>query len=581
VTHRAVGELRVFDGTRDTVRVAAEIATRRPAIHDADTRHDRAGHGHDHDHHHDHVMPDPAVLELLEGLERHVLCSVGIDIGSSTSHLAVSRLVIQRRGSDLSAEFVVTGREVLYRSPIWLTPYRAGGVSIDVDEVRVRLEGAYAEAGINPDSVDTGAVVITGEALKKENAEQIARMIAGWSGRFMCVSAGPNHEAILAAHGSGSVAASERDGTTVVNVDIGGGTTKISVVEQGTISHLEALSVGARLLAFDDSGRIVRIEEPIRVLLGKLGMRVALGDVLVAADRCAIASLMADILADVLTGASDPVLYRSLLMASDGKPMPAPDRIDQIVFSGGISEFLGDNPPVGFGDLGRELCTALLARLTDAALADRIRPAIQGIRATVMGASQFTVQASGQTCYVSDRDLLPVRSLQVIPIDCRTTCTEETVRAELRRHDLVEWHERLAAVLTFDGPIGYRTLRTAAEAIVAVAGENDATGADPLPLFVVLKQDLAHSFGTIVKEELRWRGPVIVVDGITVGELDHLDLGTPLGASGSLPVTVTSLEFPTVSSGSNQSSRRESRNTTQTPPPADGSTASTIAHTTH
>ena len=197
----------------------------------------------------------------------------------------MSQLVIQRRGADLSAEFVVTDRRALYQSPIWLTPYLDGNELIDVDALRARFDNAYEEAGIRPDAIDTGAVVITGEALKKENAEQIARMLAGWSGRFICVSAGPNHEAILAAHGSGSVAASAKAETIVVNVDVGGGTTKISVIDNGVITHLESVSVGARLLSFDDSGRIARIEEPARVILRSLGLTVDLGDVLTLADR--------------------------------------------------------------------------------------------------------------------------------------------------------------------------------------------------------------------------------------------------------------------------------------------------------
>jgi ethanolamine utilization protein EutA len=130
-----------------------------------------------------------------------------------------------------------------------------------------------------------------------------------------------------------------------------------------------------------------------------------------------------------------------------------------------------------------------------------------------------------------------------LPIDCRTGVSVDAIHAELRRHDLDAWHDKLAAVVAFDGFVGYRQLRQAAEAIVAVAGA--ATGDAVPPLFVVLKQDLAHSFGAIIKEELRWPGGVFVVDGITVGGLDHIDLGTKLGRSGSLPVTVTSLEFPT------------------------------------
>jgi ethanolamine utilization protein EutA len=491
---------------------------------------------------HDHVglSSYASSLEPLDGIERHVLHSVGIDIGSSTSHFVMSRLTIRRRGADLSAEFVVADRETLYRSPIWLTPYREGDRLIDTDELRVQMENAYEEAGIRPDAVDTGAVVITGEALKKENAEQIASMLAGWSGRFVCVSAGPNHEAILAAHGSGAVDASQQASTTVVNVDIGGGTTKVSVIDNGVISHVESVSVGARLLAFDDHGRIARIEEPARVVLRSLGITAGLGDALTSAERTAVADSMAGVLIGLLAGEhADPDLYHTLHVATDDHPMPPPAGIGQIVFSGGVSAFLSDDPPAEFGDLGADLAQAVRARIAVAGFDDRVITAHQGIRATVMGASEFTIQASGQTCFVSDPSMLPVRGLRALPIDWRAGVSIDAIYAGLRRHDMTAWNDTLAAVVAVDDFVGYRWLRQAAEALVTVAA-GDAIR----PLFVVLKQDLARSLGAIIKEELHWPGGVVVVDGITVGELDHIDLGARLGESGSMPVTVTSLEFP-------------------------------------
>lgn len=479
--------------------------------------------------------------ELLEGLEYHVLRSVGIDIGSSTSHLMVSRLVIRRRGSDLSAEFVVTERRALYRSPIWLTPYRPGDQAIDTSALQRLFEGAYDAAGISPDEVDTGAVVITGEALKKENAEQIARMVARLSGRFICVSAGPNHEALLAAHGSGSVSLSEASSGIVVNVDMGGGTTKVSVLDSGRVTHIEAFSVGARLLAFDEDGRVVRQEEPAGILLGELGLTTRPGDVLTPTSRQQTADLMAGVIVDLLTGRRATQALRSRLqVATDGRSVPPSEEISHIVFSGGVSEFLVDSPPPGFGDLGAQLGNAVREKLAAADLTGKVVPAIHGIRATVLGASQFTVQATGQTCYISDPSILPVAGLRAVPVEFTGTPAAEAIRTALTHHDLDEWQGSLAAVISVDGGTSYRTLRSVATALTEVAG---ATAPD-LPLFAVLRADLAHSLGGILKEELGWAGPVTVVDNITVGDLDHLDIGTPLGVSGSLPVTVTSLEFP-------------------------------------
>jgi Ethanolamine utilisation protein EutA len=256
-----------------------------------------------------------------DGLEQHTLRSVGIDIGSATSHFTVSRLVVRRRGSALSAEFVVSERETVFRSPVWLTPYR-GGDEIDTDRLRALFESGYRAAGIAPVDLEVGAVVITGEALNKRNAEPIARIVADWSGRFVCISAGHNQEAVLAAHGSGAVALSAGIGATVVNLDVGGGTTKFSVVRAGTVTHVEVIGVGARLVAYDEASRVVtRLEHAVRPLLDRLGLDLDLGDRLSTADGARLGELMAAEIVATLTSrrpATAPTL------ATDGGAMPAP-----------------------------------------------------------------------------------------------------------------------------------------------------------------------------------------------------------------------------------------------------------------
>ena len=110
-------------------------------------------------------------------------------------------------------------------------------------------------------------------------------MVADWSGRFVCISAGHNQEAVLAAHGSGAVALSAGTGATVVNLDLGGGTTKFSVVRAGVVTHVEVVGVGARLVAYDPRSRVLtRLEHAVRPLLDRLGLDLALGDRLSTTD---------------------------------------------------------------------------------------------------------------------------------------------------------------------------------------------------------------------------------------------------------------------------------------------------------
>jgi ethanolamine utilization protein EutA len=498
----------------------------------------------DHDHDHD---PGPwrettsagsnRAYTDVEGLEHYVLTTVGVDIGSSTSQVMVAGLTIRRRGSDLSTEFAVTDREIRYVSPPLLTPY-SSGTKMDVELLESFVRASYAEAGLAPESVDTGVVVVTGEALNKENAADIAALASSWSGDFICVSAGANHEAVLAAHGSGSVALSERESCTVLNVDIGGGTTKVSLIDQGRIVRREAFSVGARLVAWEPDGRISRLEAPAHLYAARTGDALQLGQAIGPDEVDRLAALMARVVLDAIV--PGPVAdLRAELMVTDVAVDPPEDRpaIHRIVFSGGVSEYIDGNEVESYGDLGPALGGHIRRSLDGAGLAPLVARADHGMRATVIGASQFSVQASGQTCYVSDDELLPVRSLPVTRLElCSEADPEEAILAALRGRDRVDLSAPLALAIQFRGSRNYPALRCYAEALVRVAAGSG--------LYLVLRDDLAQALGRLMVAELGYAGPVVVVDGITVGDLDYLDIGRPMGLTRSIPVTIKSLAFP-------------------------------------
>ena len=501
-------------------------------------------------HGHSHWI-DPAALasdegEDVEGLEKFSLHSVGIDIGSSTSHLVFSHLTLRREGAALSARFSVTERSVLYRSPILLTPYQPGGALIEVDQLTEFFHQAYRDAGFAPADVDTGAVVITGEALKKENAQPIAELFSTESGKFICASAGPNHEALLAAYGSGAVALSERDGIPVLNVDIGGGTSKISLIRGGAVEQTVAVEIGARLLAFDEVNRVTRVEQPARILMGHLSESIELGDRVDDARRERFASLMAAVLLEVVQGGSLSPLARRLLLTD---PLDLPgglETIGAIVFSGGVSEYIYDRETTSYGDSGPLLAAALRDQLAHLPRPVALRRPAEGIRATVIGAGEYTVQVSGNTSYISNADVLPVHGLKVVRpvIDGSADSVETAVKKALAKFDLDRFTAGLALAVAVDEAPTYQSVRRLAEGIASVVEADDGEDPDG-PLFLVLDMDVAISLGGMLKDELNLRREIIAVDGVDVGDLDYVDIGRPMGVSQAVPVTVKSLLFPT------------------------------------
>ncbi len=475
----------------------------------------------------------------IEGLEMLKLRSVGIDIGSSTTHLVFSRLTLRRAGAGLSTQFQIADREVLYRSPIMLTPYLSGTL-IDTDRVIGFIHGAYGEAGLTPGQIDTGAVVITGEALKKENAQPIAEFFAKDSGKFICASAGPNHEALLAAHGCGAVALSKAERATVLNIDMGGGTTKLAVIRDGAVQETAAVNVGARLIAFDETGTITRLEEPAKVIMGSLGHEVALGGRVGEAQRDAFARAMASVVLDVAGGSPSSDLAKELMITSPLRNGAIADA-RWVVFSGGVSEYVYQHEARSYGDVGPLFGAHVRGELARLGIWDRVREPSEGIRATVIGAGEYTLQASGNTSYLSDLGALPAWGLKVVRLDvAEGEAVQATLARSLGRLDLEGYGPGLAIALSLPGVPTYRSLRRVAEGISAVVQQGDGASG---PLYLTMAMDVAKSLGGMLKEELRLEQEVVAVDGIQVGELDYMDIGLPVGISEVVPVTVKSLVF--------------------------------------
>jgi len=499
---------------------------------------------HDDDFEHDHPELEigaNAILEDIEGLEMFTLKSVGIDIGSSTSHLVFSQLTLRREGASLSGRFKVTERKVLYRSNIMLTPYLSGTL-IDTDKVKQFIEQAYKEAGFGPEDVDTGAVIITGEALKKENAQPIVEYFAKYSGRFICAAAGHNHEALLAAYGCGAVDLSKAERKTVLNVDMGGGTTKFALIENGAVTQTASINVGARLIAFDESDAVTRVEDAGRMIMRELGYPVEVGKKIEKGQKEKFAAFMGKILFEMIQrGPSSSTGKR--LMVTPAFTNYGLDRVDYIAFSGGVSEHVYDRDRTSYGDVGPFLGKEMRRLVEGLDKKDMLRQPIEGIRATVIGAGEYTVQASGNTSYISSTKALPVFGLKVVRASLGPKdSVKEALSASLAKFDLRRFTSGLALSLILEGPLDYPSIRRIAEGIAAFVRDSDDARA---PLYLTLDLDVAKSLGGILKEELKLEREVIVVDGIEVGDLDYVDIGQPMGITEVIPVTVKSLMFPT------------------------------------
>jgi ethanolamine utilization protein EutA len=505
-------------------------------------------HESDFDHDHDEDHPDgawdgPTSANDFYYADNIELTTVGIDIGSSTSHLMFSRLHLQRLGQYLSSRYVVVNREMLYRSPILLTPYRADN-TIDATALDAFLQAAYIEAGLSPADVDSGAIILTGEAVKRTNARAVADLFADHAGKFVCASAGHNLEAILAANGCGALARSRQAMQAVLNVDVGGGTCKLALISGGHVLETAAINVGGRLVAFDSDGMITRIEPAARIVADTLGIELRLGLPLPQRAQRRLAEALASCLFQVIRGEPLDELARKLMLTA---PLASEIRPDQVTFSGGVSEYLYDSDTPDFGDLARPLAEAILERIGRNRLPAGLVTPAERIRATVIGASQFTVQVSGNTIAVSRPEILPLHNLQVlyphVPDleEIHADTLSAAIERSYARFDLREGEQVVAIAVKWAGEPRYSALRNLAAGIVRASPRSIAAG---LPLVLVFANDFGKLIGGIIREEFASRTDVISIDGIELQEFDYIDIGAMIFPSRVVPVVVKSLVFP-------------------------------------
>ena len=311
------------------------------------------------------------------------LLSVGIDVGSSTSHLVFSNLILIRDEKTASRRFRIQERNVIHEGRIIHTPLM-DDKTIDIDTLTAFFKEECGHAGIDPATIQTGAVIVTGETAKKENAPQIAEALSKDAGKFVAATAGPNFESLLAAMGSGATARSRDHNTTILSCDIGGGTSNLAISRNGEVLSTSCISVGGRLLAIDSEGKISRLNEPAVHVMQHIGMNYKLGDRIPKEDIEKIASELADVLIEIMTGPANSFLAKQLMVTDN---LEFPNSIDEYMFSGGVSEFIYGSKD-NFNDIGKILATKIQA-MTPRLKSPVVEP-VNKIRATVIGAGAYS-----------------------------------------------------------------------------------------------------------------------------------------------------------------------------------------------
>ena len=504
--------------------------------HDGDTDHD---HDHDYDFENDEVPLEDNPLWRQDNVS---LTTVGIDIGSSGTQVIFSRVHLRRLAEDLTSRYYVVSRETLFQSPVALTPYQ-NEERIDDAKLGAIIDDAYDAAKLHPDNIDTGVVILTGEALRRENAQGIAAILSEQGGEFVTATAGHHMESMLAAYGSGAARVSSDEHKRILNIDIGGGTTKLGLVEKGKVIATAAVHIGGRLQVVEN-GKIVRLDPAGKYHAKRAGFSWDRGDAIDLADMQKVADVMADTLVAALTVRPMPHDVEHLYLTD---PIGDLGRIDGIMFSGGVAEYIYQRENQDFGDMGPRLGRAIRERIENGAFPWPVLPAGECIRATALGASEYSVQLSGNTSYISaPGTLLPQRNLQVLqpPFECGEIIDSDKLAAAIKSHitafDLQESEREIALALRWTGMPAHERLFAFAKGIKGGIADRIAKKE---PVFIMLDGDVAQTLGHILREELHVDSELLVIDGVVLWDFDYIDLGRIRMPSYTVPVTIKSLVF--------------------------------------
>ena len=466
------------------------------------------------------------------------ILSVGVDVGSSTSHLVFSNLLLQRDARSVSRRFLIQERNVIYEGRIINTPF-LDNKTIDIDTLTGFLKEEYKRARIDPDDIQTGAVVVTGETARKDNARQIVEALSNDAGKFVAATAGPNFESVLAAMGSGATTRSKDYHKTILSCDIGGGTSNIAISKDGVILSTSCISVGAILLGVNPEGKIWRIDEPAMKVMEDIGLHYGIGDQIPAADIERIAAKFAEVLMEVITGPASSPLARQLMVTHD---LDFPNKIDEYSFSGGVAELIyGRNG--SYDDIGQILANKINS--LSSKLASPVIEPVNKIRATVIGAGAYSLSISGSSGFMDDKLSFPIKNVPVIRVDVkRSKLSVEHVVSQInisfQRFDLNEGEEIVA--LYFKDPVqnAYPKLELFAKAIEAAL---PASIENRIPIILIFEKDIACSVGNVMRRETRLKTNLLSLDELVLEEGDWIDIGEPLISGQVFPVTVKSLVF--------------------------------------
>ncbi len=475
---------------------------------------------------------------------REELLSIGIDIGTSTTQLIFSKLIIENMASNFTVpRITIVDKQIIYKSEVYFTPLISKD-EIDAEGIKNIVHKEYEKANIKKEDIKTGAVIITGETARKNNANEVLHSLSGFAGDFVVATAGPDLESIIAGKGAGAHIYSKEHSVSVVNIDIGGGTSNLALFSRGDVKETGCLDIGGRLIKIDKNTKKVEYIAPkIQTIIREKNFDIELGDKVTSEKLSPIINEMVSLL-EQSVGIKEKTSLFDLIVTN--KSIGLNEKIDCISFSGGVADYIYHQGEVNdyfeYGDIGILLGKAIAK--SDMCKKLKIVKPLETIRATVVGAGSHTTEISGSTItYTTDH--FPIKNLPILKLSEEdekggTDTLKKAIKEKLNWFKVENDLQKVAIAINGKKNPSFNEIQAYAKGFAE--GMEELIKRE-LPIIIIVENDMAKVLGHALYAAFQLKKDVICIDGIKVENGDYIDIGKPIAEGKVLPVVIKTLVF--------------------------------------
>ena len=343
---------------------------------------------------------------------------LGLDFGSTTSSALIASAKVAR--SSATGHMQLDDVQVIYKSEPVFTPF--ANQNIDTEKVTKLISLWLKESGVKVAEIFSGGSMITGLAAQADNAAALSKLIIEKVGESVIATADdPCLESWLAFMGSCGALSRYHADATILNFDIGGGTTNVALGLNGDVQGTGCYFIGARHFQFEPgSYRLSAISAYGKALLEAFNINKKVADTLNSNEREEIITFYINALESIVL--EDKGFFKVPLAEKHAQvSLNLPPNLNpKITFSGGVGELIYKivaNETLSsctfFGDFGIDLALAISRSALLSADLKTYVPEHKG-RATVVGLTLHSTEISGQTIYLPNPNVLPLRDVPII-----------------------------------------------------------------------------------------------------------------------------------------------------------------------